>query len=119
MEFQGMLVADVVPGSGPYDEQVIFNTVPGAADTAAVTINGNGEIITAFTTTTDRYVIRLTDVQYFGITNLRVVRDTTSSGGFYGIHIFNTGRNISITNCSCGYVRDNKYFVWCLRRFRF
>ncbi|MBK9415142.1 MAG: T9SS type A sorting domain-containing protein [Bacteroidetes bacterium] len=95
----GNVVADVVMGSGPYDEQVVFNTVPGAADTASVTINGNGETITAFTTTTDRYVIRLTDVQYFGITNLRVVRDTTSSGGFYGIHIFNTGRNISITNC--------------------
>lgn len=96
----GNVIADVVPGSGPYNEQVIFNTIPGAADTASVTINGNGETITAFTTTTDRYVIRLTDIQYFAITNLRVLRDTTSSGGFYGIHIFNTGRNISITNCS-------------------
>ena len=34
----GNVVADVVMGSGPYDEQVVFNTVPGAADTASVTI---------------------------------------------------------------------------------
>lgn len=96
----GNVIADVVSGSGPYNEQVVFNSIPGSSDTAAVTLNGNGEIITAFTTSTDRHVVRLADVQYFAITNLRVVRDTSSSGGFYGIHIFNTGRNISIINCS-------------------
>ena len=56
-------------------------------------------MITAVTGTTDRHVVRLTDMSYFRINNLHVEWDATSSGGFYGIHIFNTGNFITISNC--------------------
>lgn len=89
----------VEPGTGPYIEQVIFDNIPGSGPTATITLNGNGEVITAITNTTDRHVIRLKDVQYFTITDLRVIRDTASTSGFYGIHIFSTGNHINIDRC--------------------
>jgi hypothetical protein len=93
------VVASVTPGSGPYQESVIFHTVTGASSSARVTIAGNAEVITAVTTSADRHVIRLTDVSFFTIDNLHVIRDTASTGGFYGIHIFNTGSDITISSC--------------------
>jgi len=96
----GAVNADVVPGSGPYNEQVTFNNISGTGPLAIVTLNGNGETITALTDSTDRHVIRLTDIQHFTINNLRIERDTNSTSGFYGIHIYNTGSFINITNCA-------------------
>ncbi|MHC1707356.1 MAG: T9SS type A sorting domain-containing protein [Bacteroidales bacterium] len=96
----GNVVVTVVAGTGPYQEQVIFNNIPGAGPNATITIEGNGELITATTTTLNRHVIRLTNCQYFTINNMNVSRDPASSGGFYGIHIFSTGNHITISNCS-------------------
>ncbi len=94
------VIATVEPGSGPYHEQVAFRDIPGAGSGATVTLEGSGETITAVTTTADRHVVRLTDIQFFTINNLHVVRDIASTGGFYGIHIFRTGSDITITNCT-------------------
>lgn len=96
----GNVTATVAPGSGPYTEQVIFNNIPGVGPAAAVTLEGSGETIMAATDSANRHVVRLTDVQYFTINNLRVERDTNSTSGFYGIHIFNTGHHITISNCA-------------------
>lgn len=95
----GDVITTVVAGSGPYVEQVVFDSIPGADSTATVTLEGSGETITALTDSTNRHVIRLTDVQYFTINNLRIKRDTSSASGFYAIHIFNTGNNITISDC--------------------
>lgn len=96
----GNVIVTVVSGSGPYIEQVVINTVQGAGPTATVLLEGNGETISAVTTTLNRHVIRLSNVQYFTINNLHISRDPSSSGGFYGIHIFSTGNYITISNCS-------------------
>ncbi|MCX6269786.1 MAG: T9SS type A sorting domain-containing protein [Bacteroidetes bacterium] len=96
----GPVIVTVVPGTGPYIEQVIFNTIAGTGPNATVTLEGSGEQITAVTTTTNRHVIRLTNCQYFTINNLHISRDPTSTGGFYGIHIYNTGSHITISNCT-------------------
>ena len=96
----GNVVATVVPGSGPYNEQVTFMNIPGAGASATVTLDGSGETLTALTTSTDRHVMRLTDVQYFTVTNLHILRNPASLGGFYGIHIFNSGNHITISQCS-------------------
>ena len=93
------VVASVTSGSGPYQESVIFTSVTGASSSASVTIAGNAEVITAATSLADRHVIRLSDVSFFTIDNLHVIRDTASTGGFYGIHIFNTGSDITISSC--------------------
>ncbi len=93
------VVATVEPGSGPYQEQVVFKNISGTSSGATITLEGSGETITAATTSTDRHVVRLTDLQFFSINNLHVVRDVTSSGGFYGIQILHSGSDITITNC--------------------
>ncbi len=94
------VIATVEPGSGPYQESVIFNNISGVSSAATVTLEGSSETITALTTTTDRHVVRLTDCSFFNINNLHVLRDSASTGGFYGIHIFNTGSDITISNCN-------------------
>jgi hypothetical protein len=95
----GSVTATVVPGSGPYVEQVTFDSIAGTDSASTITIEGSGETITALTDSSDRHVIRLKDVQYFTINNLRIRRDSTATSGFYGIHIYNTGSHITITNC--------------------
>ncbi|TAH42768.1 MAG: T9SS type A sorting domain-containing protein [Bacteroidetes bacterium] len=94
------VIATVEPGSGPYQESVIFSNITGTSSGATITLEGSGETITALTTTTDRHVVRLTDCSFFTINNLYVTRDPASTGGFYGIHIFNTGYDITISNCN-------------------
>src|SRR5690606_27652374 len=39
----GPVVADVVPGSGPYNEVVVFNNIVGANSVNTIRLNGNGE----------------------------------------------------------------------------
>lgn len=95
----GNVTVTVALGSGPYNEKVIFSNIQGTSASATVTLDGNGETITALTTTTDRYVIRLSNIQYFTINNLHIAWNPSSTGGFYGIHIFNTGSHITISNC--------------------
>ena len=92
------VIATVEPGSGPYQESVIFNNIVGVSSVATVSLEGSGETITALTSTTDRHVVRLTDIRFFAINNLVVRRDPASTGGFYGIHIYNTGSDINIIN---------------------
>jgi trimeric autotransporter adhesin len=95
----GSVIATVVPGSGPYVEQVTFDNIAGTSASATVTVEGSDETITALTDSSDRHVLRLKDIQYFTINNLRVKRDSTAVSGFYGIHIYNTGSHITISNC--------------------
>jgi hypothetical protein len=96
----GNVTATVNLGTGPYDEQVVFENITGLGPDASITIEGNGETITAVTSTTDRYVIRLSNMEHFTINNLHIAWNPESTGGFYGIHIFETGNHITISNCS-------------------
>ncbi len=96
----GHVTASVVPGSGPYTEQVIFSAVTGAGSGAIITIEGNGENITAVTTSTNRYVIRLSNVQYFHINNLKINWNPSSTSGFFGIHLYQSANQVTISNCT-------------------
>jgi len=91
------VTVNVVPNSGPYNEQVDFKNITGLGGGASITINGNGNTITATTTATDRYIIRLSDVSHFTINNL-VVAEGAFTTGWIGIHLYNSGNNISINN---------------------
>jgi hypothetical protein len=93
------VVVTVAPGTGPYNEQVVINTVTGAGPTATVLLEGSGEKISALTTTTQRHVVRLSNVSYFTINNLQVEWNAASTGGFYGIHLLNTADHVTISNC--------------------
>ncbi|MEO8086146.1 MAG: T9SS type A sorting domain-containing protein [Bacteroidota bacterium] len=96
----GNVVVTVVPGSGPYTEQITILSIPGSGPNATVLLDGSGETLTALTNTNDRHVLRLSDVQYFTIHNLHIVRDTAATSGFYGIHILGSGQHITISNCA-------------------
>jgi hypothetical protein len=95
----GNVVITVAPGSGPYNEQVEFINIAGTSALATVTLDGSGETITALTDSTNRHVVRISDCEYFTVTDLRVNYNPLSTSGFYGIHIYNSGDHITITNC--------------------
>lgn len=105
------VVITVVPGSGPYTEQVIFNTIAGTGPSAGITLDGSGETIIGLTNTTNRHTVRLTNINYFTITNLKVERDVASTSGFYGIHLFGTCTNINITGCEVNMPGTNSTLV--------
>ena len=100
----GNVVATVAAGSGPYNEQVIFQNISGIGAGATVTIEGSGETITSDTainqtgSNPNRHIIRLIDLQYFTINNLHV-NMFPGSTGFIAVHILNSGNHITISNC--------------------
>lgn len=93
------VTATVAAGSGPYLEQVVFSSIAGTSATSGITLEGNGETLTAITDSADRHALRLANCEYFTINNLHVLRDPASTHAFYGIHIFSTGNNITLSNC--------------------
>ncbi|MBK7559354.1 MAG: right-handed parallel beta-helix repeat-containing protein [Chitinophagaceae bacterium] len=100
----GNVTATVVAGSGPYNEQVIFQNISGIGAGATLTIEGNGETITSDTaiiqtgSNPNRHIIRLIGLQYFTVNNLHIDMFPGSTG-FIGVHILNSGNNIAISNC--------------------
>jgi len=78
----GNVTATVVAGSGPYTEQVIFQ------NTAIIQTGSNP----------NRHIIRLIGLQYFTVNNLHIDMFTGSTG-FIGVHVLNSGNNITISNC--------------------
>lgn len=101
----GNVTATVAAGTGPYNEQVVFQNIAGLGPGATLTIQGNGETIVSDTaiiqtgSNPNRHIIRLVDLQHVTINNLRVEMFPGSTG-FIGIHILNSGHNITISNCT-------------------
>jgi hypothetical protein len=101
----GNVTATVTAGSGPYQEQVVFQNIPGIGAGATVTIQGNNETITspALISSTNsnpnRHIVRLIGLQYFTINNLDVDMFPGSTA-FIGIHILSSGNNITVSNCN-------------------
>jgi hypothetical protein len=100
----GNVTVTVAPGSGPYNEQVIFQNITGLGPSATLTIEGNGRTIISDTaiiqtgSNPNRHIIRLIDLQYVTINNLKVEMFPGSTG-FIGIHILNSGNHITVSNC--------------------
>ncbi len=73
--------------SGPYNEQLIIDTVKGTSDINTVTFKGNGNTI-AFSSNADleRAVIKLRRADHFIFDNL--VIDATGAGAYgYGVQL--------------------------------
>ena len=97
----GPIIFNVVPGSGPYNEQVIMNQVPGASATNTVTWNGNGEIITFLSANTnERAVFKLNGTDHFIFDSLTVVPQGAATVEFgFGFHLTNNADSNIIRNC--------------------
>jgi hypothetical protein len=100
----GNVIVNVASGTGPYNEQVIFQNIPGLSASSSVTINGNAETITSDTaiiqtgSNPNRHIIRLIGLQYFTINNLHIDM-VTGSTGFIGVQALTSGSSITISNC--------------------
>lgn len=92
------MVLDVVPASGPYNEQVIIPAIVGASAINTITFNGNMETMAfASANSNQRAVITLNGADHIYIDSLTI----NASGGTYGfgIHLTSVADSNKITNC--------------------
>jgi len=101
----GNVTVNVAAGSGPYNEQVTFRSVPGAGAGATITINGNGEAVQYSPNNLDRFIIRLDGAQYFNFNNLGVRLGTGATYG-YGYHLYNGSANNTIQNSTIDFATN-------------
>ena len=98
----GPVIFNVLAGSGPYNEQLIMDEVPGASAANTITFNGNGNTISYLSTTSgERAVIKLNGADYVTFDNLVVTATgtTTTEYGF-GFHLINNADFNTISNCT-------------------
>jgi len=97
----GPVTLTVAPGSGPYNEQVIIDELPGASASAPLTIKGNNETLTYLSANTSlRSILRLSGVNYITIDSLNITSAPISGQYAYGIQIMNNSNNITVQNCT-------------------
>ena len=94
----GAVNVNVVPGSGPYNERVIFTNYTGASNTNRLTINGNAEKIKFTPTASDFRIVGFDSASYITLKNLNIIGKDTLKG--YGIHLKNKSKHIIIEGCA-------------------
>ena len=95
------VVIDVVAATGPYNEQLIMDEIPGASSVNTVTFRGNGNTLAfAAPTSADRAVIRLNGTDHVTIQDLTIVAGTSSATYGWGIHLTNSADSNTIRNCT-------------------
>lgn len=94
----GAVTVDVVAGSGPYIEQVVFGSIPGSSATNTISINGNGNTLTYTGTAASPYTLGLNGSDYISVSNLNVVGLNTTN--VIAGHLWNGANNNTFTNCS-------------------
>ena len=92
----GPVTANVVAGSGPYTEQVVFGEITGVSATNTVTINGNGNAINVDPASDNRAVIQLNGTDFMTIDNLTLTGGSTYG---WGVWLTNQADNNTISNC--------------------
>ena len=69
---QGAVVFNVVPGSGPYTEKVVFPEISGVSATNTITINGSNDTLKYKLTSNFESVLKFTGADYVTINNLNI-----------------------------------------------
>lgn len=93
----GKVTINVVKGSGPYYEQVVFDSIAGVNNINTILLNGNGEKISANTGSSLLFVIRVNGADYLSINNLQI--EATGISFARCVEIRNESNNITIGNC--------------------
>jgi hypothetical protein len=89
----GSVTVDVVASTGPYNENLVLSSISGVSSTNTVTINGNGNTITA-----NDWVIELDGADYVHISDLVV--DATGTGNGVGcLWIHNSSNYNTVSDC--------------------
>ncbi|MBD98528.1 MAG: hypothetical protein CMO34_01685, partial [Verrucomicrobia bacterium] len=89
---------NVVPGSGPYTEQVLFEKVLGTNDTHRIIINGHNETIQFNPTTQDYRVVGFDSASYITLDNFKIKGNNSQRG--IGVHFKNQSNHNAIQNCT-------------------
>jgi gliding motility-associated-like protein len=95
----GNIIFNVSAGTGPYNEQLILDSIAGM-NQFSITFNGNGNTI-AFSSNdgNERAVIKLRKADRVTFNDL--VIDATGTGTFgYGVQLFNNADSNTINNCT-------------------
>ncbi|HEX6915886.1 MAG TPA: T9SS type A sorting domain-containing protein [Chitinophagaceae bacterium] len=98
----GPVVFNVVPGSGPYNEQVIIPQIPGTSAVNTITFNGNGETL-SYTSPVggERAIFKLNGTDYVTIDSLRLFSAAAASAEYaYGVQLVNDADNNIIRKCT-------------------
>lgn len=92
----GAVIFDVMSGSGPYNEQLVMDTIKGTSRINTVTFNGNGNTITFSSDDPEqRAVIKLNGTDHIIIDSL--VIDATGTGSYgYGVQLLNNADSNTI-----------------------
>ncbi|MEQ8909640.1 MAG: T9SS type A sorting domain-containing protein [Vicingaceae bacterium] len=94
----GPVNVSVVPGSGPYNEKLVFNYYAGVSSNNQIVIQGNGEQL--------QYAPNANDYRIVGFDSARhIVLDSLTINGLhplygYAIHLKNKTKYITIQNCT-------------------
>lgn len=95
----GAVSVSVVPGSGPYIEQVFAQPIPGASAANPISINANNEILRhTATSAADRHTIRFDGVSHIALRNLVV--EALGNTYAWGIQFINNADNNTLENCT-------------------
>ena len=95
----GAVVFNVNNTSGPYNEQLILDSIKGTSPTNTITFNGNGRTITFnATNSAERAVIKLRGADYITFDSLTI---DASGGSFgYGVQLINNADTNTIRRCN-------------------
>lgn len=84
----GPVVFNLAPGTGPYAEQLVLDSIPGVTAVNTITFNGNGDTITYnSTSSTARAVITLNGADHIIFDSLVINAGTGTYG--YGVQLIN------------------------------
>ena len=76
----GPLYVNVVPNSGPYNEQPAFAAIPGTSSQNHIVINGNGNLLTFNSSNSSApHTLLLNNVDYMDVMNLQIEGTNTSN----------------------------------------
>ncbi len=97
----GPVVIDVIPGSGPFEEQISFPFIAGSSEINTITILGNGNTLQFLATnTSERHTLRLDGTGYMSFHNMTIksLGTTTTQFGF-AVHLMNNAHHITFDSC--------------------
>ncbi|MDX5512010.1 MAG: right-handed parallel beta-helix repeat-containing protein [Hymenobacteraceae bacterium] len=92
----GPVTLTVVPNSGPYNEQLVLNSIPGANAANRVTVKGSNDTLMFKSTSANRYVIQMNGASYVTLDSLNIIASDSTYG--WGIHLLNNANYNTISN---------------------
>lgn len=99
----GPVVFNVAPGTGPYNEQLILDSIPGTSATNTITFNGNGNTIAFISnSSSERAVIKLRRADHIIFDSLVIDATVAGTGTTYGfgVHLVNNADSNTFRRCT-------------------